>query len=104
MAGAGRGRRRGTVSARQQVMSHPRIFLFAVFALVASWSLPGRAQPASVHWESAATAPPGCDETLAGDPALDQALRSLTVRVGGAPHPLAAVRLEGLATLPEPEL
>jgi hypothetical protein len=54
------------------------------------------------RWESAAAPDaPGCVERLSTDEALDQALRALTVEVGGEARPIASVRITGLATLPE---
>src|SRR5690349_13671157 len=57
------------------------------------------------RWESPAVAPPtACVERVSGDPTPDEALRALTVEVGGEPRPLAGLRVTGLSTLPEEEL
>jgi hypothetical protein len=51
-----------------------------------------------------APAPQGCVESVSSDPTLDEALRALTVEVGGEPRPLAGLRIIGLTTVPEDEL
>jgi hypothetical protein len=61
---------------------------------------------AGPRWESPTTggAPAGCIDRVSSDAGLDEALRGLTVEVGGEARPITEVRLTGLTTLPEPKV